>query len=82
MLWFGIAAVVRALRWWCARWWERMLRDPTRAALVPPTEAHVYAVPEQPGGFKIIAKLLGLSLLAIGLGHLRPPGDVRRRPAA
>ena len=66
-LWFGGAALVRALRWRRARRWEQMLRDPARAALVPPTEAHVEAVPEQPGGIKVVAKLVGLSALAIGL---------------
>ena len=78
----AVAALVRALRWRRARRWERMLRDPARAALVPPTEAHVDAVPEQPGGIKVVAKLVGLSLLAIGLVTYGAAGDVRRRPAA
>ena len=66
-LWFLGVALVHFLRWRKARRWERMLDDPQRAALVPPTEAHVDVVPEQPGGIKALARLVGMSLLVAGL---------------
>ena len=67
LLWFVGVALLHLLRWRRAVRWERMLGDPATAALVPPTEAHVDAVPEVPSGFKVLVRLVGLWLLFVGL---------------